>query len=93
MKETSPELRPSIISSSKIAKNEEPSATAAAAMRRSTHTPYEFDKSKPVIAYNNEKEFLKKFIDENFQDCELIDYEREHLLADRTQTRFDSGTL
>ena len=29
-------------------------------------TPYEFDKSKPVISYNNEKEFLKKFIDDNF---------------------------
>lgn len=82
-------LRPnkSIMSSTKT---EEPVTLAS---RRSSHTPYEFDKSKPVITYNNEKEFLKKFIDENFQDCELIDYEREHLLADRGQTCFDSGML
>ena len=62
-------------------------------MNRHSFTPYEFDKSKPVISYNNEKEFLKKFIDDNFQDCELIDYDREHLLADRTQIRNDSGKL
>jgi hypothetical protein len=61
-KDASPGLRPSIIQ--KVQKLEPPSDSAAAS--RSSYTPYEFDKSKPVIAYNNEKEFLKKFIDDNF---------------------------
>ena len=46
-------------------------------MRRG-HSQYLFDKEKPVISYNSDKNIIKKFIDENFQDCDLIDFDREH---------------
>lgn len=45
---------------------------------RSKREPYVPDRSKPMIPYEGERRFLKKFIAENFQDSELIDYDRAH---------------
>ena len=45
---------------------------------RSKREPYVPDRSKPTIPYEGERRFLKKFIAENFQDSELIDYDRAH---------------
>lgn len=47
------------------------------------------DKSKPMFPYDPNVKMLKKFIDKHFQDCELIDYDREHLLSDRQEAEFD----
>ena len=63
-------------------KTQEEHEISPVVMRRG-HSQYLFDKEKPVISYNSDKNIIKKFIDENFQDCDLIDFDREHLKANR----------
>ena len=36
---------------------------------------------------------MKRFIDQHFKDCDLINYDREHQLADRENTSFDHNSL
>jgi len=55
--------------------------------------PFVFDPSKPLLKYTSECQVLKKFIDQHFKDCDLIDYDREHQLADRENTSFDHNSL
>ena len=44
---------------------------------------YVFNKDKPLFKYDNSCPNLKKFITDNFNDSELIDYDYLHRLYDR----------
>ena len=76
-----------------------PSKHAPAALREGTQllerrtAPFIFDPLKPLLKYTSECQVLKRFIDEHFKDCDLINYDREHQLADRENTSFDHNSL
>ena len=46
-----------------------------------------------MFPYDANIKKLKKYIDRHFQDCELIDYDRDHVLSDRQEANFDFQTL
>ena len=55
-----------------------PTGSRSILKSRPRREPYVPDRTKPAIAYDGERRFLKKFIAEHFKDNELIDYDRAH---------------
>ena len=46
-----------------------------------------------LLKYNNNCGFLKEFIVSNYDDKELIDYDEEHYMDDRNNTKFTGKEL